>query len=405
MAIDLKTLRQKYAALKDRFDEARLRWWAAAEAHSLGHGGVARVAEVTGLSRRTLHRGLAELARPRGRAPARPLDRVRAPGGGRKTLTDRDPRLLTDLEALVEPTTRGHPQSPLRWTCKSTTKLAAELNRKRHRVSQRSVCTLLAALHYSLQSGRKTREGAQHPDRDAQFAHINRVVKQFQRAGQPVISVDTKQKELVGNFANKGREWQPRGQPEAVRIHDFADPARGKVAPSGGYDLTANEGWVSVGIDHDTAEFAVESIRRWWREMGQRLYPRAQQLLITADAGGSNGSRVRLWKMAVQWLADAVGLELWVCHFPPGTSKWNKIEHRMFCQISQNWRGRPLTSRQVVVKLIGSTTTQQGLKIKAALDTQKYPPGIKVTEAQMKSVRLTPDKFHGDWNYAILPRV
>jgi hypothetical protein len=363
------------------------------------------VARVTGLSRRTIHRGLEALRQRRGPAPLPRLGRARAPGGGRKRLTARDPALVADLEALVEPSSRGDPESPLRWTCKSTTKLAAELNRRRPRVSQRSVCSLLAQLHYSLQATRKTREGRQHPDRDAQFAHINRLVKQFQRAGQPVISVDTKKKELVGAFANKGREWRPRGQPEAVQIHDFPDPAQGKVAPYGVYDLTANEGWVSVGIDHDTAEFAAESIRRWWREMGQRLYPKAQRLLITADAGGSNGSRVRLWKVALQRLATEVGLELWVCHFPPGTSKWNKIEHRMFCHISQNWRGRPLTSRQVVVKLIGSTTTQQGLKIKAAVDTGTYPSGVKVTDEQMKSVRLKPDKFHGDWNYAILPKV
>ena len=405
MATDMRVLREKYAALAACLDEARLRLWAAAEARSLGHGGIESVARVTGLSRRTIHRGLEALRHRRGPAPLPRLDRARAPGGGRKRLTARDPALVADLEALVEPSSRGDPESPLRWTCKSTTKLAAELNRRRPRVSQRSVCSLLAQLHYSLQATRKTREGRQHPDRDAQFAHINRLVKQFQRAGQPVISVDTKKKELVGAFANKGREWRPRGQPEAVQIHDFPDPAQGKVAPYGVYDLTANEGWVSVGIDHDTAEFAAESIRRWWREMGQRLYPKAQRLLITADAGGSNGSRVRLWKVALQRLATEVGLELWVCHFPPGTSKWNKIEHRMFCHISQNWRGRPLTSRQVVVKLIGSTTTQQGLKIKAAVDTGTYPSGVKVTDEQMKSVRLKPDKFHGDWNYAILPKV
>ncbi len=405
MAIDMRVLREKYAALAACLDEARLRLWAAAEARSLGHGGIESVARVTGLSRRTIHRGLEALRHRRGPAPLPRLDRARAPGGGRKRLTARDPALVADLEALVEPSSRGDPESPLRWTCKSTTKLAAELNRRRPRVSQRSVCSLLAQLHYSLQATRKTREGRQHPDRDAQFAHINRLVKQFQRAGQPVISVDTKKKELVGAFANKGREWRPRGQPEAVQIHDFPDPAQGKVAPYGVYDLTANEGWVSVGIDHDTAEFAAESIRRWWREMGQRLYPKAQRLLITADAGGRNGSRVRLWKVALQRLATEVGLELWVCHFPPGTSKWNKIEHRMFCHISQNWRGRPLTSRQVVVKLIGSTTTQQGLKIKAAVDTGTYPSGVKVTDEQMKSVRLKPDKFHGDWNYAILPKV
>jgi hypothetical protein len=405
MAIDMKLLREKYKVLSACFDEARLRYWAAAEARSLGHGGVERVAQVTGLSRRTIHRGLRQLrqGRPAVRWPR--LGRVRAAGGGRKRLTERDPVLLADLEALVEPVSRGDPESPLRWTCKSTTKLAAELNRKRRRVSQRSVCDLLAQLKYSLQSTRKTREGAQHEDRDAQFKHISRLAKKFQQAGQPVISVDTKKKELVGDFANKGREYQPQGQPEEVGVHDFPDPVLGKVSPYGVYDQTANQGWVSVGIDHDTAEFAVESIRRWWREMGQVLYPKARRLLITADAGGSNGWRVRLWKLALQRLADELGLQLWVCHFPPGTSKWNKIEHRMFCHISGNWRGRPLTSRQVVVNLIGSTTTQQGLKIRAALDTGKYPTGVKVTDEQMKSVRLKADKFHGDWNYAVLPKV
>jgi hypothetical protein len=405
MAIDMKLLREKYKALSACLDEARLRYWAAAEARSLGHGGVERVAQVTGLSRRTIHRGLRQLrqGRPAVRWPR--LGRVRAARGGRKRLTERDPVLLADLEALVEPVSRGDPESPLRWTCKSTTKLAAELNRKRQRVSQRSVCDLLAQLKYSLQSTRKTREGAQHEDRDAQFEHISRLAKKFQQAGQPVISVDTKKKELVGDFANKGREYQPQGQPEEVGVHDFPDPALGKVSPYGVYDQTANQGWVSVGIDHDTAEFAVESIRRWWREMGQVLYPKARRLLITADAGGSNGWRVRLWKLALQRLADELGLQLWVCHFPPGTSKWNKIEHRMFCHISGNWRGRSLTSRQVVVNLIGSTTTQQGLKIRAALDTGKYPTGVKVTDEQMKSVRLKADKFHGDWNYAVLPKM
>ena len=405
MAINMKPLREKYAALKGCLDEARLRRWAAAEARSLGHGGVARVAAVTGLSRRTLHRGLTELAGRRGRALALPPDRVRGPGAGRKKLTQRDPRLLADLEALVAPHTRGHPQSPLRGTCKSTTKLAAELNQKGPRVSQRSICTLLAELHYSLQSVRKRREGAQHPDRDAQFAQISRRVAEFQAAGQPVISVDTKKKELVGDFAQKGREWRPQGQPETVRVHDFVDPVLGKVAPYGVYDLQANQGWVSVGIDHDTAEFAVETIRRWWREMGRPLYPQARRLLITADGGGSNGYRTRLWKLELQGLAEELGLAISVCHFPPGTSKWNKIEHRMFCHITQNWRGRPLVSRQAVVALIGSTTTDTGLKIQAALDARKCPAGVKVTQAQMQSVRLKPDSFHGEWNYTVLPTV
>jgi len=396
-------LRSKFRALEPWFDEASLRVWAAVEARSLGRGGVSAVARATGLSRTTIHAGLAQLeAKGKKKAPARGAGgRIRAPGGGRKKLAIKDPALLRDLEALVEPLARGDPQSPLRWTCKSTTRLAAELNRKAHRVSQRSVCDLLADLDYSLQSTRKTREGAQHPDRDAQFAYIAKRVAQFQAAGQPVISVDTKKKELLGDFANAGREWRPKGQPEAVRVHDFADERLGKVVPYGVYDLSANAGWVSVGIDHDTAEFAVESIRRWWREMGAPLYPRAKRLLITADCGGSNGHRLRLWKVELQKLANEARLELHVSHFPPGTSKWNKIEHRMFCHITQNWRGRPLLSRQVVVNLIGHTTTGEGLRIKARLDTRRYAAGIKVSDQQLAAVNLKPDPFHGEWNYAV----
>jgi hypothetical protein len=405
MEIDMKVLREKYAALKGCFDEARLRLWAAVEARSLPRGGVAQVAKVTQLSRRTIHRGLVELKQQASRRVALAPDRVRTPGAGRKKLTERDPDLVADLEALVEPTTRGHPQSALRWTCKSTTKLAAELNQSEHRVSQRSVCALLGELNYSLQSVRKTKEGSQNPDRDAQFKHLNQRVQEFQAAGQPVISVDTKKKELIGDFAQKGQEWQPQGQPQPVRVHDFVDATLGKVAPYGVYDLTANQGWVSVGIDHDTAEFAVETIRRWWREMGQPIYPRAKRLLITADGGGSNSYRTRLWKLELQALAEDLGLEISVCHFPPGTSKWNKIEHRMFCHITQNWRGRPLISRQAVVELIGNTTTRAGLKIRAALDTNKYAAGLKVTRDQMASVRLTADSFHGEWNYTICPIV
>jgi len=396
-------LTKKYKALTGYLDERALRLWAAAEAQSLGHGGVSRVARATRLSRTTIHAGLKELATPP-RAGSNVRGGTRAPGGGRKPLTAKDPQLLVDLEGLVEPTTRGDPESPLRWTCKSTTKLAAQLNAHRHRVSQRTVCDLLWGLGYSLQSVRKTREGAQHPDRDAQFQHIAKVVGQFQRRGEPVISVDAKKKELVGDYANKGQEWQPKGEPVPVEVYDFADKKRGKVAPYGVYDVGANRGWVSVGIDHDTAEFAVESIRRWWREMGQPLYPQSRRLLITADGGGSNGSRVRLWKVALQQLADELGLEIFVCHFPPGTSKWNKIEHRMFCHISRNWRGRPLSSRQVIVNLIGQTTTAQGLSIRAALDTGRYPAGIKVTDAQMKALALEKDRFHGEWNYSLKPR-
>ena len=406
----------KFKALSPRLDEATLRLWAAAEARSLGRGGVSVVAKVAGLSRTTVYAGLAEIEAAgkakdkRSKAAAQPVvaaaahKRVRAPGGGRKRLVDIDASLLGDLDALVEPTSRGDPMSPLRWTCKSTTRLAAELARSGHRVSQRTVCDLLAQLNYSLQSVRKTREGDQHPDRDAQFLHIATMVTKFQRQRQPVISVDTKKKELIGDFKNAGREWQPQGKPEQVRVHDFIDEELGKVAPYGVYDVTANVGWVSVGIDHDTAEFAVHSIRHWWLEMGRPMYGQAKRLLITADCGGSNGYRVRLWRLQLQRLADELGLEVQVCHFPPGTSKWNKIEHRMFCHITNNWRGRPLLSRQVVVNLIGSVTTDQGLRVKAALDKNTYEPGIKVSDADLAAINLTRDEFHGEWNYRVTPR-
>ena len=401
-----QTIEAKYLALASRLDEATLRLWAATEARSLGRGGVSIVAKAAGMSRTTVYAGLAELDQGSTRGPgACVLDRgcVRAPGGGRKTLVSADPTLLEDLDALVEPSTRGDPMSPLRWTCKSTTRLAHELNRQGHRVSQRTVCDLLAQLHYSLQSVRKTREGSQSPDRDAQFQHIARTVARYQRQGQPAISVDTKKKELIGDFKNAGREWQPAGQPEKAHTHDFIDKKLGKVAPYGVYDVTANEGWVSVGIDHDTAEFAVQSIRRWWLEMGQPLYSRARRLLITADCGGSNGYRVRLWPLQLQHLADELGLTVQVCHFPPGTSKWNKIEHRMSCHITNNWRGRPLLSRQTVVNLIGSVTTEAGLRIRAELDENFYAAGIKVTDEQLARVSIERDRFHGEWNYKIKP--
>ena len=406
----------KFKALSPRLDEATLRLWAAAEARSLGRGGVSVVAKVAGLSRTTIYAGLADIEaaskamRKRGKAAAQALvtaterKRVRAPGGGRKRLVDIDASLLADLDALVEPTSRGDPMSPLRWTCKSTTRLAAELATSGHRVSQRTVCDLLGQMNYSLQSVRKTREGGQHPDRDAQFQYIATMVTKFQRQRQPVISVDTKKKELIGDFKNAGREWRPQGQPEQVRVHDFIDDELGKVAPYGVYDVTANVGWVSVGIDHDTAEFAVQSIRHWWLEMGRPTYRQAKRLLITADCGGSNGYRVRLWRLQLQRLADELGLEVQVCHFPPGTSKWNKIEHRMFCHITNNWRGRPLLSRQVVVNLIGSVTTDQGLRVKAALDENTYEPGIKVSDADLAAINLKRDKFHGEWNYRVTPR-
>lgn len=397
----------KFKALSGRLDEATLRVWAATEARSLGRGGVSAVAKAIGMSRTTIHTGLSELKAatlpvPEGQREARP--RIRATGGGRKRLVSKDANLLRDLDALVEPTSRGDPMSPLRWTCKSTYRLADELQRLGHKVSQRTVCDLLAQMEYSLQSTRKTREGGQHEDRDAQFVHIAKTVAAFQAAGDPVVSVDTKKKELIGDFKNAGQEWQPKGTPEEVRVHDFIDPELGKVAPYGVYDLTANAGWVNVGIDHDTAEFAVESIRRWWREMGEVTYPKAKQLMITADCGGSNGYRVRLWRRELQKLADELTLTIQICHFPPGTSKWNKIEHRMFCHITANWRGRPLISRQVVVNLIGSTTTREGLRIKAGIDEHTYAKGIKVTDEELATLSIERDKFHGEWNYRLLPR-
>jgi transposase len=396
----------KYKALAVRLDEATLRLWAAVEARQLGRGGISIVAKAVGLSRTTIYAGLAELERtaPITATPAVPQGRVRTKGGGRKKLITKDPTLLSALEALVEPGSRGDPMSPLRWTCKSTPRLAQELRAQGHAVSQRTVCDLLATLGYSLQSTRKTREGGNHPDRDAQFQHIAYHVTQYQAVGDPVISVDTKKKELIGDFKKDGQEWQPKGKPETVRVYDFIDPDLGKVAPYGVYDLTANQGWVSVGIDHDTAEFAVESIRRWWREMGQLLYPKATRLLITADCGGSNGYRVRLWRVQLQKLADELGLLIQVCHFPPGTSKWNKIEHRLFCHITQNWRGRPLLSREVVVNLIGNTTTAAGLKIHAELDENTYTPGIKVSDQELAELAIEREAFHGEWNYKISPR-
>lgn len=399
-------IEEKFQALSGRLDEATLRLWAAVEARALGHGGVSTVASAVGMSRTTIYAGLRELAMTpsSGESVAVRKDRVRAKGGGRKKLTAKDLTLLRDLDALVEPTTRGDPQSPLRWTCKSTPRLAKELVAQGHPVSQRTVCDLLAELDYSLQATRKTHEGGHQADRDAQFSHIAATAAQYQTAGDPVVSVDTKKKELVGDFKNNGREWQPKGRPEDVRVHDFIDPQLGKVAPYGVYDVGANQGWVSVGITHDTATFAVESIRRWWREMGQPLYPTARRLLITADCGGSNGYRVRLWKVELQKLADELGLLVQVCHFPPGTSKWNKIEHRMFCHITQNWRGRPLVSREVVVNLIGNTTTTAGLRIQAQLDDRDYPAGVKVSDQELAALSLERDEFHGEWNYRLKPR-
>jgi hypothetical protein len=399
------TVRLKYERLQPLMTERMRRRWAACEALALGRGGPTAVAEATGLCRTTIWAGMREIRQEADR-PGGGLgpERVRRPGGGRHALGQQHPTLLRDLQALVEPGTRGDPRAPLCWTCKSTRKLAEELQRRGHQVSDRTVAALLYGLDYSLQANRKTREGADHPDRDAQFGHINARVRSFQRRGQPVISVDTKKKELVGNFKNGGREWQAAGEPEEVNVHDFAAKDLGKAIPYGVYDPSRDEGWVSVGIDHDTARFATETMRRWWREMGQPVYPQARALLVTADAGGSNSSRSRLWKVAVQELADDLGLRISVCHFPPGTSKWNKIEHRMFCHIAQNWRGQPLRSRAVIVNLIGNTTTQAGLPIQAALDPNAYATKIKVTDAELASIRIKRDSFHGEWNYTISPR-
>lgn len=400
----IEQLGRKYRSLGEMMDERMRRQWAATEADALGWGGITAVSVATGLARNTILAGLREVKRRRRYPRLKLSPRIRQVGGGRKRLTQTDPGLQSALERLVDPATRGHPESPLRWTCKSTAQLAAELTRQDHAVTDRTVASLLKAAGYSLQANRKTREGSSHPDRDAQFAYIGRRVLARQTQSQPVVSIDTKKKELVGEFFNGGREWEPSGHPVKVRMHDFVDKRLGRAIPYGVYDLASNEGWVSVGIDHDTAQFAAASIRRWWRAMGRRRYPKATQLLITADGGGSNSSRNRLWKVALQGLADESGLQLEVCHFPPGTSKWNKIEHRLFSFITKNWRGRPLVSYQTVVNLIASTTTRTGLKVRAALDAGHYATGLVVTDAQLAQVNLTPASFHGEWNYTIRPK-
>jgi Rhodopirellula transposase DDE domain len=400
----VERIRRKCESLAAVLDERSRRQWAASEAQELGYGGISSVARATGLARDTIRLGLQEL-RDRQEHPDEPVSpRLRKAGAGRKRLTTLDPDLLSALERLVEPLTRGDPESPLRWTCKSTRTLAKELTGQGHPISDRTVAALLYEAGYSLQANRKTREGRRHPDRNAQFEYINTQARRFQKRGQPVISVDTKKKELVGDFKNPGREWHPQGEPEEVRVHDFQDKELGKAIPYGVYDVTNNQGWVSVGIDHDTAYFAAASIRRWWEEMGSQRFPRAEEILITADGGGSNSSRSRLWKVALQGLADEAGMKLTVCHFPPGTSKWNKVEHRLFCFITNNWRGQPLLSHQVVVNLIANTRTDKGLIVKAALDASKYETGIKVTDDQMAALALKPAKFHGNWNYTIKPR-
>ena len=390
---------EKYAAVSSVLDERGRRLWAAAESRAIGYGGDSVVSAATGLARQTIRKGRAEIE-----AGVESTGWIRRPGAGRPRLRDTQPGLEDALERLVDPLTRGDPSSPLRWTCKSRAKLAAALCRQGWRVSSTSVGRLLNKLGYRLQSVRKRNEGASHPDRNAQFEHINATADQYLSQGQPVISVDTKKKELVGDFKNGGREWQPTGTPEEVLVHDFPQDATGKAVPYGVYDMGRNEAWVSVGRSHDTPEFAVASIRRWWRSMGKRAYPQARTLFITADAGGSNGYRLRAWKLELQQFADEVQLRIRVSHFPPGTSKWNKIEHRLFCHITQNWRGKPLRTFETIVDLIGNTRTQAGLRVKAVLDKKKYKKGIAVTKEQMDALSLHPDDFRGEWNYELHPR-
>jgi len=397
--VDERLIETKYKMLLTSFTERTRRLWAATEARMAGRGGFAAVVRATGISPTTL----AKAGRELGERDPLPPERVRRSGGGRKRTESLDPDVLPKLERLVEPTTRGDPESPLRWTCKSTRNLAEELRGQGHSLSHVTVARLLAEADYSLQGNRKTMEGTSHPDRNAQFEYINARSAQQLKRGQPVISVDTKKKELVGAFKNAGREWRPQGEPEAVRVHDFIDPEQGKAIPYGVYEVQRNVGWVSVGVTHDTSAFAVETIRKWWRHMGKKAYPRATSLLITADSGGSNGARVRLWKFDLQRLANKTGLAIHVCHFPPGTSKWNKIEHRLFSFITQNWRGKPLRTRAAIVNMIASTRTRTGLKVRCVLDTHHYPKAVKVSDAQMQQLRLSPHDFHGDWNYTIAP--
>lgn len=395
-----------YRLVAPALDERSRRLVIAAGATLLGRGGVSAAATSTGVTRRTISSGVAELAALRGSGAEANTRRarIRRPGAGRKQARVRDATLVEDLERLVEPTARGDPESPLRWTCKSVRVLADELKAQGHRVCPQVVANLLHDLDYSLQGNAKVMEGGQHPDRNAQFEYISAQVATFLAANQPAISVDTKKRELVGEFKNGGREWRPEGEPERVKVHDFVEPGTGRASPYGIYDIAHNLGWVNVGIDHDTSAFAVESIRQWWRSMGSPLYPGADRLLITADGGGSNGARVRLWKTELQKLADETGLSISVRHLPPGTSKWNKVEHRLFSHITMNWRARPLISHEVIVSLIASTTTSTGLRVQSRLDTASYPAGIKVTDAEMAAVRLQRDDFHGEWNYTILPR-
>jgi transposase len=392
-------IKQRYEVVEPYLTEHAKRIWAVSEALAVGYGGVTIVCEATGISRATINKGRKELDA----GLVTDCTRVRREGGGRKKLVEHDPKLLEDLDELIDPCTRGDPQSPLRWTCKSTYKIAEALQEKGHVISQSSVYALLSELHYSLQSNRKTKEGKGHVDRDAQFQNINSQVKSFHSQGQPVISVDAKKKENIGNYANSGREWEKQGQPKLVNMHDFPDKKKGKACPYGVYDICNNEGWMNVGISHDTAEFAVESIRRWWKHMGVQRYPKAHELLITADGGGSNGYRTKLWKREIQSLSNELRLRIHVCHFPPGTSKWNKIEHRMFSFVTKNWRGRPLDSLASIVNLIADTKTDTGLHIEACVDENSYENGIKISNEEMENINIEIDDFHGEWNYTISP--
>jgi transposase len=394
-------IKQRYERVAGELNERTRRLLAASEALAIGWGGVSAVSRATGLSRQVISQGIKELQE----GATAGEGRIRRRGGGRKSKVSKDPKLSEDLERLVEPVTCGDPESPLRWTSKSVRKLAKELQREGHEVSHELVSELLHGLGYSLQANRKTQEGGTHPDRDEQFEHLNAQAAAFLAAGEPAVSVDAKKKELVGDFKNPGREWHPQGEAEQVRVYDFPIKGLGRATPYGVYDLGRNSGWVNVGIDHDTAAFAVESIRRWWNEVGRKQYPEAKRLLISADGGGSNGSRVRLWKWELQQLADETGLAITVCHLPPGTSKWNKIEHRLFAWISQNWRGKPLVSYAVILQLIAATTTQAGLTVQCQLDTTSYPLARKISDEEMATLSIRPDSFHGEWNYTILPRV
>ena len=395
-----QALKLKFARIWKHLDERGRRMFAANEALQEGRGGISRISRICGLSRVTITKGIRELDEK-----PLPEGRIRRPGGGRPSHEVRDPTLPETLEALVEPLARGDPESPLRWTCKSTRTLAKELTRQNHPISHEKVAQFLRNMNYSLQGNRKTEEGDDNPDRDAQFQYINAQVRRALASGRPVISVDTKKKELVGNYENGGRQWRKAKSPDVVNGHDFPDPEVPRAYPYGIYDLARNRGFVNVGTDHDTGAFAVASIRGWWRYEGRRLYPRARQLLITADGGGSNGYRLRLWKLELQKLADATGLSLEVCHFPPGTSKWNKVEHRLFSFISSNWRGQPLRDYETIIRLISATKTAKGLTVTCRLDRRKYPVGLEISKEEMKAIRIIPNAFHGEWNYVIRPRI